>query len=202
MRVWTKWDTRLFAIRMVRFCIKHGLAFANFDNYGRDRASFRIDIRATAPIPSNLQHKLMRRQSWGVLKVETDIWDEPDDVKIGHNIGSILALRFVEFRELHKFPDDTRSITFLVALLFEKWWGRMFIPYWQKGFDRAMFKDAVEHITVAIHEEWNPTLIERTVHNFLNNLGIGEGPSWAGDEGTIWNTLMKWWWLAQLERGH
>ena len=202
MRVWTKKSPVRFCFDLVKFCIDNGLAFANFDNYGEDGASYRIDIRATAPIPFGLQSALAKRMArWGVLKINVEKWDEPEDVKQGHDIGSKLALRFREFQKeqhQHKFDWSPRAVTFLIALMFEKWWGRMLVPYWVKGsFDETVLRRALAVITEGIDAPWNPVLIERTIHNFLNNLGYGL----AGTDQVLYS-LMKLWWFAQLERGH
>jgi hypothetical protein len=132
---------------------------------------------------------------WGILKIDVEKWDEPEDIKKGHDVGSKLALRFKELQREQKFSEE--AIIFLIALMFEKWWGKMLMPYWVKEFDETKLRKALEFVTDGIKVPWNPVLVERAIHTFLNNLGYG-----LGYTDQVFNTLMKWWWFAQLERGH
>ena len=196
MRIWTKKSTTEFCFDLVGFCVDHGLDLANFNNYGLDGASYRIDIRSTTQMPFGLQTALAKRwDKWDILKIDVEKWNEPEDVKKGHDVGSKLALRFKELQREQKFHEA--NMIFLVALMFEKRWGKMFIPYWIKEFDESKLRKALEFVTDGVNVPWNPAVIERAIHTFLNNLGYGMGYTEQ-----VFNTLMKWWWFAQLERGH
>lgn len=194
LRLWSKFDSRTFDLELLKYLGKIGLRVANFDHYGLDGASYRIDIRCKSGDwkPSVLK-RLLKSPRWGnqILKAEVAKWNEADAVKEGHDIGSTLAIRY----RATKLPKDWITVTHFLALLIDKWWAEMSFPYWHREYNKKKFSQALAYVTKGLVPVEDFTVIERIIHNFLNNLGFGEGP-----EGMIWHNLMRWWWVNQLAK--
>lgn len=196
LRIWFKSLSSPWAITLVQQLNNKRLLVSNFDNYGEDGSSYRLDIRfKSKTFKYDKVCAFIEKSSWGkqVLHYELEGWDEPEEVQRGHDLGSKLALTY---RKYSKLPEDPLTISFFLALLFSRWWTPIKFPYWMREYDEKKFKKAVDAVASKFSKPppctW--TIMERVVHNFLNCLGI-----YDRGENLIWRRLNSWWWLTQIE---
>ena len=191
IRIWTKSLPSKIAFDLVEHCLRKGLRVKNFDLYGDDGHSYRIDIRVDGPIKRTPNVAFFSKWDDEILRVYSTEWREPEQVKLGHDAGSLLAIRFHRYGKVKR---DTTSIMYIVILIMNQYWAKIDFPYWQKEYDEAAFRKAVRYMTKGVKLPSTFEIIERTMHNFMNNLGFdGRQESW------VWSSAMHSWWITQMK---
>ena len=195
VRFWTKRDPSPFAHDLVKLFNDKGCKVANFDNYGDDGSSYRLDLRFKGRFKKDLLQGLVRKEPWKsrLLLTEIQNWNEPDLVKEGHDMGSLLALRFKKYG---KVPETPMMLTFTLTLLLSRWGSNIGLPYWQREYianEKALL-GVVEFMLRGVpRPNMSFTIVERTVHNFLNNFGAT-----VSFESRVWGALQFNWWITKI----
>ena len=205
VRLWIEGEVYSQCWKLVDRVAKDGMKLHCFNNYGDDGHSYRIDLRfadsdhdreaLTAYFSKLMEDKQIQEE---VLRVTITEWKEPEEVKHGHHVGTLLAVRLREYNK--KFPKKAIlrgpwELSFLTALILNSWLRpeKIEFPYWMKEYREKDFSLAADFMLRDIlNYQRRFTAVERALHNFLQNL---VRPS---IEGFVWSQVHSWWWLSQM----